>query len=109
MSQQARENSEIRSQDSPNFQQIILLQDKFVRGKKSAQHRLSTRFAAMLQDELSDFVARITVAQGPDARCKFSCNVAHNHRQPKQLTYVGRKYRKMVYNKVGLTVVCSCF
>ena len=43
------------------MQPIILLRDKFVRGWKNAQHRFSNCFAAMLRDELGNFVPRITV------------------------------------------------
>ena len=43
-------------------QLYILLRDKFVRGWRNVQHRLSNCFAGMLRDELVDFVGRITVS-----------------------------------------------
>ena len=43
---------------------LYLLEDRFERGWWNAQHRYSTRFAAMLQNRSHVFVARVTVPLG---------------------------------------------
>ena len=49
----------MRSLDSLNYNNLILLRDKFVRGWKNEQHRLSTCFAAILHDELGNPYYRV--------------------------------------------------
>ena len=53
-----------------NCSNLTLLRDKFVRWWKNAQHRFSNCFAAMLRDELGDFVDRITMPLGTVATDK---------------------------------------
>ena len=49
----------MKSLDSLNCDNLILLRDKFVLGWKNAQHLYSNCFAGMLRDEFGYFVARL--------------------------------------------------
>jgi len=51
------------------MQQADLMQNRFERGWKNAEHRFSTHFAAKLQNKLHFFVARFTVGKRP--RCSL--------------------------------------